>query len=124
VTALINKASKNSLRQGKHNRIRRKIAGTGEIPRLCVYKSLNHIYAQIIDDQKGITLATASTLEKDLKDLPSRTNIDAAKEVGMRIAQKAQEKGITEVVFDRSGYKYHGCVAALADAAREKGLQF
>ncbi|MDD3852574.1 MAG: 50S ribosomal protein L18 [Syntrophomonadaceae bacterium] len=121
---MIKKASKNSLRQGKHSRIRRKISGTGEVPRLCVYKSLNHIYAQIIDDQKGITLATASTLEKDLKDLPSRTNIDAAKEVGMRIAQKAQEKGITEVVFDRSGYKYHGCVAALADAAREKGLQF
>jgi len=124
VTALIKKSSRNRLRQDKHKRVRRKVTGTGETPRLCVYKSLNHIYAQIIDDQKGVTLAAASTLDKELSDLPSKTNIEAAKEVGSRIAARAQEKGITTVVFDRSGYKYHGRVAALADAAREKGLQF
>jgi len=116
--------SRKTNREKRRLSIRNKIFGTAVTPRLSVFRSNKDIYAQIIDDQKGITLATASTLEKDLKDLPSRTNIDAAKEVGMRIAQKAQEKGITEVVFDRSGYKYHGCVAALADAAREKGLQF
>lgn len=124
MTALIKKKSRNKLRLGKHQRIRRKVSGTGETPRLCIYKSLNHIYAQIIDDQKGVTLAAASTLDKELSDLPSRTNIEAAKEVGSRIAAKAQEKGIINVVFDRSGYKYHGRVAALAEAAREKGLQF
>lgn len=112
------------MRRGKHQRIRRKISGTGETPRLCVYKSLNHIYAQIIDDQTGVTLAAASTLDKELSDLPSKSNIEAAKEVGSRIAAKAHEKGITTVVFDRSGYKYHGRLAALADAAREKGLHF
>ena len=124
MTALIKKKSRNKLRAGKHQRIRRKLSGTDETPRLCIYKSLNNIYAQIIDDQKGVTLAAASTLDTELSDLPSRTNIEAAKEVGSRIAAKAQEKGITSVVFDRSGYKYHGRVAALADAAREKGLQF
>ncbi|HAA08692.1 MAG: 50S ribosomal protein L18 [Syntrophomonadaceae bacterium] len=121
---MIKKPSRNQLRQNKHKRVRRRVIGTGEIPRLCVYKSLNHIYAQIIDDEKGVTLAAASTLDKELSDLPSKNNIEAAKEVGSRIAAKAQEKGITTVVFDRSGYKYHGRVAALADAAREKGLQF
>lgn len=124
MTALIKKTSRNELRRSKHMRVRRKISGTGEIPRLCVYKSLNHIYAQIIDDQTGVTLAAASTLDTELSDLPSKSNVEAAKEVGSRIAAKAQEKGITTVVFDRSGYKYHGRVAALADAAREKGLQF
>jgi large subunit ribosomal protein L18 len=124
VTALIKKKSRNKLRLGKHQRIRRKLSGTEETPRLCIYKSLNHIYAQIIDDQKGVTLVAASTLDKELSDLPSSTNVEAAKEVGSRIAARAQEKGITNVVFDRSGYKYHGRVAALADAAREKGLQF
>lgn len=124
MTALIKKTSRNQLRRGKHQRIRRKISGTGETPRLCVYKSLNHIYAQIIDDQTGVTLAAASTLDKELSDLPSKSNIEAAKEVGSRIAAKAHEKGITTVVFDRSGYKYHGRLAALADAAREKGLHF
>ena len=121
---MIKKPSRNKLRQDKHRRIRRKVSGTSETPRLCVYKSLNHIYAQIIDDENGVTLAAASTLDKELSDLPSKTNIEAAKEVGKRIAAKAQEKGITTVVFDRSGYKYHGRVAALADAAREQGLQF
>lgn len=124
MTALIKKPSRNKLRQDKHRRIRRKVSGTSETPRLCVYKSLNHIYAQIIDDENGVTLAAASTLDKELSDLPSKTNIEAAKAVGKRIAVKAQEKGITKVVFDRSGYKYHGRVAALADAARENGLQF
>ena len=124
MTALIKKKSRNKLRLGKHQRIRRKLSGTEETPRLCIYKSLNHIYAQIIDDQKGVTLVAASTLDKELSDLPSSTNVEAAKEVGSRIAARAQEKGITNVVFDRSGYKYHGRVAALADAARQKGLQF
>ena len=124
MTALIKKKSRNKLRLGKHQRIRRKLSGTEETPRLCIYKSLNHIYAQIIDDQKGVTLVAASTLDKELSDLPSSTNVEAAKEVGSRIAARAQEKGITNVVYDRSGYKYHGRVAALADAAREKGLQF
>lgn len=121
---MIKKKSRNKLRLGKHQRIRRKLSGTEETPRLCIYKSLNHIYAQIIDDQKGVTLVAASTLDKELSDLPSSTNVEAAKEVGSRIAARAQEKGITNVVFDRSGYKYHGRVAALAEAAREKGLQF
>lgn len=120
---MINKPSKKLHRQKKHMRIRNKIKGTGEIPRLCVFKSLNHIYAQIIDDEKGVTLAAASTLDSDLKDLPSRTNIAAAQQVGSSIAQKAKANGITNVVFDRNGYKYHGRIAALADAARENGLE-
>ncbi|MEN6351116.1 MAG: 50S ribosomal protein L18 [Syntrophomonas sp.] len=121
---MIKKPDKKSLRQGKHKRVRRKISGTAEMPRLCVFKSLNHIYAQIIDDEKGVTLAAASTLEKDIKGLVSGTNIEAAKKIGQSIAEKAKEKGIEIVVFDRNGYKYHGCIAALADAARENGLQF
>lgn len=121
---MIKKVSKNVLRQGKHKRVRRKISGTAERPRLCVYKSLNHIYVQIIDDEKGITLVAASTLESEMKDLGSKTNIDAAKRIGTSIAEKARVKGIEGVVFDRNGYQYHGCVAALADAAREKGLIF
>ena len=98
--------------------------GTGEIPRLSVYKSLKHIYAQIVDDQKGVTLVAASTRESALSDIDSKTNQEAAKKVGALIAAKATAQGITEVVFDRSGYKYHGNIAALADAARENGLQF
>ncbi|MDD4776292.1 MAG: 50S ribosomal protein L18 [Syntrophomonas sp.] len=121
---MFKKSSKKSLRDKKHKRIRRKVAGTSTAPRLCVYKSLSHIYAQIIDDSKGITMVSASTLEADLKDLPSRTNAAAAKEVGAAIARKAREKGITTVVFDRNGFKYHGGLAALADAAREGGLEF
>lgn len=121
---MIKKTSRNVLRQGKHARVRRKISGTPEAPRLCIHKSLNHIYAQIIDDKQGTTLAAASTLDKDLQELASKTNIEAAKAVGSSIAARAKEKGITTVVFDRSGYKYHGRVAALADAARENGLEF
>ncbi|NMC26905.1 MAG: 50S ribosomal protein L18 [Syntrophomonadaceae bacterium] len=121
---MIKKTSKKELRQGRHVRIRLKIAGTAEIPRLCVYRSLNHIYAQLIDDEKGVTLAAASTLDKDMADLSSTSNVDAAKRVGGSIALKAKDKGITMVVFDRNGRKYHGCVSALADAARENGLVF
>lgn len=121
---MINKPNKKLIRQGKHKRVRSKIAGTGEIPRLCVFKSLNHIYAQVIDDEKGVTLVAASTLDSDMKDLQSKTNTDAARRVGSSIAVKAKEKGITSIVFDRNGYKYHGSIAALADAARENGLEF
>lgn len=94
------------------------------MPRLCVYKSISHIYAQIIDDASGNTLVAASTLEKALEGLESKTNIEAARKVGELIASKAKDKGIASVVFDRSGYKYHGRVAALAEAARENGLEF
>ncbi len=121
---MIKKPTKKKLQESKHLRIRRKISGTAETPRLCVYKSLQHIYAQIIDDQMGVTLVAASTLEPEMRDLPSRTNIEAAQRVGEKIAEKAKAKGISTVVFDRNGYKYHGCVADLADAAREKGLEF
>jgi large subunit ribosomal protein L18 len=121
---LIKKTSKNVLRKSVHDRIRKKISGTTEVPRLCIYKSLNHIYAQIIDDENGVTLTAASTLEKEAQELSSKTNIEAAKKVGAMIASKAKEKGITSVVFDRNGYKYHGRVAALAEAARENGLEF
>ncbi|MGI5921942.1 MAG: 50S ribosomal protein L18 [Syntrophomonadaceae bacterium] len=121
---MIKTISRKKVRQGKHKRVRRKISGTSTTPRLCVYKSLNHIYAQIIDDQNGRTLVAASTLDKDLQGLESKTNIEAAKRVGGSIAGKALAQGITSVVFDRNGYKYHGKVAALADAAREGGLKF
>lgn len=121
---MFKKTSKKVLRDKKHRRIRRKIAGSSAIPRLCVIKSLNHIYAQIIDDSKGVTLVAASTMEADLRDLESKTNQDAAQQVGAAIARKAKEKGVQSVVFDRNGYKYHGCVKALADAAREGGLEF
>jgi large subunit ribosomal protein L18 len=121
---LIKKPSRNELRIEKHKRIRRKLSGTGEVPRLCVYKSLKHIYAQIIDDQKGVTLISASTHDGNLKDLNSTADTEAAKKVGGLIAEKAVSQGIKAVVFDRGGYKYHGNVAAFADAAREGGLQF
>lgn len=124
MTTLIKKTSKKELRQGRHVRIRLKVAGTADTPRLCVYRSLNHIYAQLIDDEKGVTLAAASTLDKDMADLDSSSNVEAAKRVGGSIAVKAKDKGITTVVFDRNGRRYHGCVAALADAARENGLIF
>jgi len=118
------KVSRNDLRKIKHARLRKKVVGTPERPRLCVYRSLNHIYAQVIDDVNGHTLVSASTLDKELRDLPSRTNVEAAKKVGDLIGRRALDKGITQVVFDRGGYKYHGRVAALADAAREAGLKF
>jgi large subunit ribosomal protein L18 len=116
---MITQTKRDAIRQRIHSRIRRKLAGSTERPRLNVYRSLNHIYAQVIDDQTGVTLVAASTIK-------SKTggNVAAAKEVGKEIAQKAVEKGIKKVVFDRGGYLYHGRIKALADAAREAGLEF
>ncbi len=111
-------------RKIRHKRIRKKVSGTPERPRLCVYKSLKYIYAQIIDDTKGHTLVSATSLEKEFSDLKSRDTIESAKRVGELIAKRAIEKGIKKVVFDRSGYPYHGRVAALAEAARAAGLEF
>ena len=113
--------SRADIRQGVHSRIRKKVRGTGERPRLAVYRSLNHIYAQVIDDQTGKTLATASTTEKGLG-MATGGNIDAARLVGKTIAERAQQAGISTVVFDRGGYVYHGRVKALLDATREAGL--
>ena len=120
---MINKIDKNEIRKRKHLRVRKSVSGTTERPRLCVYRSNSHIYAQVIDDTTGTTLAAASSLDKDVK-TENGSNIEAAKEVGKLIASRAQDKKITEVVFDRGGYVYHGRVAALAEAAREAGLQF
>ena len=112
-------------RQRRHNRIRRTVKGTPERPRLAVFRSNEHIYAQVIDDVKQHTLVAASTLEPNLKsDLSSGANISAATEVGKLLAQRALEAGITKIVFDRGGNLYHGRVKALADAAREAGLEF
>ena len=116
------KADKNKTRQKRHLRVRNHVAGTAERPRLNVFRSLKHIYAQVIDDDKGITLVAASSVEKNFDGKGG--NIAAAKAVGTAIAKKALEKGISEVVFDRGGYIYHGRVAALAQAAREGGLKF
>ncbi len=112
-------------RQRRHERARKKIAGTGERLRLSVYRSLNHIYAQIINDVEGRTLVSASSLDAPVKELKHhKGNCKTAKEVGALVAKKAIEKGIRKVVFDKSGYLYHGRVKALADAAREAGLEF
>jgi len=122
---LINKPSTNEIRIRKHIRVRKKIKGTPERPRLNVYRSLGHIYAQIIDDTTGTTLVSASTLDKEIKSkIKSGGNKEAAKEVGSLVAKKAIEKGLKLVVFDRGGYLYHGRVKELAEAAREKGLEF
>lgn len=121
---MIKQYARKAIREKKHLRIRKNINGTASKPRLSVFRSLKHIYAQIIDDTNGTTLAAASTLEAALKDLESTSDIEAAKKVGALIAQKAQEKGITEVVFDRGGFVYHGRVQAVADGAREAGLKF
>jgi large subunit ribosomal protein L18 len=112
---------RNEIRQRIHSRIRAKLAGTGERPRLNVYRSLNHIYAQVIDDQKGVTIVSASTLVTKSK---TGGNVAAAKEIGKTIAERAQEKGVKKVVFDRGGFLYHGRIKALAEAAREAGLEF
>ena len=120
---MIKKLDRNKLRQKKHKSIRKKIAGTAQRPRLSVYRSLKNIFVQIIDDVTGNTLVSASTIEKDAK-IENGSNIEAAKKVGESIAKKALDKGITTVVFDRAGYIYTGRVKALADAAREAGLQF
>ncbi|ACK42277.1 MULTISPECIES: 50S ribosomal protein L18 [Dictyoglomus] len=122
---MIIKRSRKELRRIRHLRIRKKITGTPERPRLAVYKSLRYIYAQIIDDTKGHTLVAASSLEKELRSqLKSTKNIEAAKLVGEVIAKRALEKGIKRVVFDRGGFLYHGKVKALADSARAAGLEF
>ena len=122
---MINKIDKNEIRKRKHLRVRKNVSGTTERPRLCVYRSNSHIYAQIIDDTNGTTLAAASSLDKDVKSqVANGGNIEAAKEVGKLIASRASDKNITAVVFDRGGYIYHGRVQALADAAREAGLEF
>lgn len=122
---MITKVDKNKARLKRHLRVRKKIQGTTERPRLNVFRSSKHMYAQIIDDTTGNTLAAASTQLKDLKsDVPNGGNIEAARKVGEVIAKLAKDKGITEVIFDRGGYLYHGRVQALADAAREAGLKF
>lgn len=111
--------------QKRHQTIRIKLTGTTETPRLAVYRSTKHIYAQLIDDVKGLTIVAASSVDKDLKEkLGHGGNIDAAKIIGESIAKKALKKGIKNVVFDRGGFLYHGRIAALADAAREAGLNF
>ena len=112
-------------RKRRHIRIRKKVSGTSERPRLCVSKSLKHIYAQIINDDTGATLASSSTMDKDIKGkIKAAGDINAAKVIGAAIAEKALGKDIKKVVFDRGGYIYHGSIKALAEAAREKGLQF
>jgi large subunit ribosomal protein L18 len=111
------------IRKAVHKRIRNKIAGTTERPRLAIFRSMNHIYAQVIDDTKGVTLVSASSTEPGLRGR-SGGNIEAAKEIGKLIAERAKEKGINRVVFDRGGYIYHGRVRNLAEAAREAGLEF
>jgi large subunit ribosomal protein L18 len=119
---MIRQISKNEIRTRIHTRIRKKLRGTSERPRLAVFRSVAHIYAQVIDDSKGVTLASASTTEKAVAGTGG--NVAAAKEIGRRVAERAKEKGINSVVFDRGGYIYHGRVKALADAAREAGLEF
>jgi large subunit ribosomal protein L18 len=116
---------KHELRQKRHARVRRKVAGTSERPRLAVFRSVNHIYAQVIDDSQGKTLAAASTMDPELrKSLKSGGNVDAAKAVGKLVGERAKERGVEQVVFDRGGFMYHGRVQSLAEAAREAGLQF
>jgi large subunit ribosomal protein L18 len=116
---MITQTKRNAIRQRIHQRIRRKLAGTGGRPRLNVYRSLNHIYAQVIDDQKGETLVSASSIK-----MKAGGNVAAAKEIGKIVAELAVQQGIKKVVFDRGGYLYHGRVKALADAARAAGLEF
>jgi large subunit ribosomal protein L18 len=117
------KATKSEKRQARHARVRKHISGTPERPRLCVFKSSKHIYAQVIDDTTGNTLVSASTLDKDI-DVANGGNKEAAKVVGESVAKKALEKGISEVAFDRGGFLFHGRVKELADGAREAGLKF
>ncbi|WP_102349440.1 50S ribosomal protein L18 [Bacillus sp. Marseille-P3661] len=120
---MIIKADKNAVRKKRHGRVRSKLTGTPERPRLNVYRSNQHIYAQLIDDVNQVTIASASTVEKELN-LESTGNIDAAQKVGELVAKRAVEKGVKSVVFDRGGYLYHGRIKALADSARENGLEF
>lgn len=120
---MITKADKNATRQKRHARVRAKLSGTEARPRLNVFRSSKHIYAQLIDDVKGVTLASASTLDKEIG-TEATSNAEAAQKVGELIAKRAVEKGYKAVVFDRGGYLFHGRVKALADAARENGLEF
>jgi large subunit ribosomal protein L18 len=121
---MLTKITKNEKRGHIHERIRKKLQGTPERPRLNVYRSLNHIYVQVIDDLTGTTLVSASTAEGKKESRTTGGNVAAAKAIGKTIAERAKAKGVTKVVFDRGGYIYHGRVKALADAAREAGLQF
>ena len=122
---MVSKKSRSEVRVNKHRKLRNRLSGTAECPRLAVFRSNNHMYAQIIDDTVGNTLVSASTLQKDVKaNLEKTNNVDAAAYLGKVIAEKALEKGIKDVVFDRGGFIYHGKVQALADAAREAGLVF
>ena len=122
---MIKKESRNEMRVVRHKRLRKSVIGTNEVPRLCVYRSNNNISAQLIDDEKHVTVCSASSVDKDLKEkLAHGGNIEAAKVVGEAIAKKALAKGVECGVFDRGGFLYHGRVAALADAAREAGLMF
>ena len=122
---MITKSDKNKARLKRHLRVRKKISGTAERPRLSVFRSSKHIYAQLIDDTNGVTLASASTIDKELAEqVKNGGDVEAARQVGTLIAQRAKAKGFENVVFDRGGYLYHGRIQALADAAREAGLQF
>ena len=120
---MITKADKNAVRRKRHARVRTRLSGTEARPRLNVFRSNKHIYAQLIDDVNGVTLASASTLDKEIN-LDSSNNVDAAVKIGELVAKRAVEKGVKTVIFDRGGYLYHGRVKALADAARENGLEF
>lgn len=120
---MITKADKNQVRRKRHARVRSKLSGTEARPRLNVFRSNKHIYAQLIDDVNGVTIASASSLDKELN-LESTGNLEAAVKIGELVAKRAVEKGIKSVVFDRGGYLYHGRIKALADAARENGLEF
>ena len=119
---MITKINRKLERERRHRRVRRKVSGTAECPRLCVYRSNSNIYAQVIDDVKGVTVAQASTLDKAVK--TKKSNKEAAKEVGTLVAKRAIEKNIKNVVYDRGGYIYHGIIKELAEAAREAGLEF
>lgn len=122
---MITKEDRNKSRKVRHVRVRKRVFGTSERPRLSVYRSNKHIYAQVIDDEAGTTLAAASTLDAEVRERsPNGSTADAAKVVGELVASRARARGITQVVFDRSGYLYHGRVAALADGARSGGLEF
>ena len=121
----VRKLSRDAHRRRVHARVRTRVTGTPERPRLCVYRSLGHIYTQIIDDRTGRTIVSASSMDKETKkNLKGGGNIASAKAVGKSIAERAKAVGVSKIVFDRGGYKYHGRVKALADAAREAGLQF
>ncbi|WP_127532414.1 50S ribosomal protein L18 [Paenibacillus kobensis] len=121
---MITKGDKNKARVKRHLRVRKKISGTTARPRLSVFRSSKHMYAQLIDDINGVTIAAASTMDKELTEVGNGGNVEAAKKVGELIAARAKAKGVSEVVFDRGGYLYHGRIQALADAAREAGLEF